>query len=178
MQMSIQSIKLELLMKKAVAGDSASYNQALKMIAGLLGGFVGKRIQNNQEAEDVVQEILISIHKAWHTYDGNRPIMPWIFAIAKYRIADHLRKTYGSGKKVNLDDIPEIEDENVTNSLSFYESIEKHIEALPGKQPAILKLMHSEGCTSKEVAARLGMNETAVRVAAHRAYKILRKKLG
>jgi RNA polymerase sigma-70 factor (ECF subfamily) len=104
--------------------------------------------------------------------------MPWIYAISKFRIADHLRKIYGSAKNIPLDNIAEIEDENVTNPLSFYESIEKEIQSLPGKQPAILKLMHSEGCTSVEVAKRLGMNEPAVRVAAHRAYKILRKKLG
>ena len=176
--MSIQSIKLEVLMKKAASGDSASYNEALKLIASMLRGYVSKRINNQQEVDDILQEILISIHKAWHTYDGTRPIMPWIFAITKFRMADHFRKIYGSPQNIPLENLPEIEDENVTTSLSFYESIEKDIENLPGKQPAILKLMHSEGCTSKEVADRLGMNEPAVRVAAFRAYKILRKKLG
>jgi RNA polymerase sigma-70 factor (ECF subfamily) len=175
--MSIQSIQLEALMKKAVSGDSRSYNEALKRIASILRCYVAKRINSPQEVDDVLQEILISIHKAWHTYDGERPIMPWIYSIAKFRIIDHLRKIYGSAKSITLDDLPEIEDENVTNSQSFYESIEKEIESLPGKQPAILKLMHFEGYTSREAAERLGMNESAVRVAAFRAYKLLRKKL-
>jgi RNA polymerase sigma-70 factor (ECF subfamily) len=37
--------------------------------------------------------------------------------------------------------------------------------------------MHQEGYTSKEVAEKMGMTESAVKVSAHRAYKVLRKKL-
>jgi RNA polymerase sigma-70 factor (ECF subfamily) len=48
---------------------------------------------------------------------------------------------------------------------------------LPGKQPVILHLIHAEGYTAKEVAAKIGMKESAVKVAAHRAYKVLKKRL-
>jgi len=67
--------------------------------------------------------------------------------------------------------------ENVTESAISYESISGEVEKLPQKQATILQLMHQEGYTAKEVAEKLGMNESAVKVAAHRAYKILRQKL-
>jgi RNA polymerase sigma-70 factor (ECF subfamily) len=58
-----------------------------------------------------------------------------------------------------------------------YESISGEVQKLPSKQATILQLMHQDGCTAKEVAEKMGMNESAVKVAAHRAYKVLRKKL-
>ena len=51
------------------------------------------------------------------------------------------------------------------------------MQKLPDKQASILQLMHQDGYTSREVAQKMGMNESAVKVAAHRAYKLLRKKL-
>ena len=74
----------------------------------------------------------------------------------------------------------ELEDflhENVTESAISYESISAEVQKLPEKQAAILRLMHQEGYTAKEVAEKIGMKESAVKVAAHRAYKILRQKL-
>jgi len=45
------------------------------------------------------------------------------------------------------------------------------------KQATILQLMHAQGFTAKQVAAKMGMNESAVKVSAHRAYKVLKQKL-
>lgn len=67
--------------------------------------------------------------------------------------------------------------ENVTETAISYESISGEIRKLPEKQMTILQLMHQDGYTAKEVAAKMGMNEPAVKIAAHRAYKLLRKKL-
>jgi RNA polymerase sigma-70 factor (ECF subfamily) len=58
-----------------------------------------------------------------------------------------------------------------------YESISGEVQKLPEKQALILQLMHQEGYTAKEVAEKIGMNESAVKVAAHRAYKVLRERL-
>ena len=95
----IKSYELKDLFKSALEGDQKKYSSFLQIVTKILRCFVKKRIAVNS-VEDVVQEILISIHKARHTYDGIRPIMPWIFAIARFRIADYLRKTYSS---VSLD---------------------------------------------------------------------------
>jgi len=67
--------------------------------------------------------------------------------------------------------------ENVTESAISYESISGEVEKLPEKQAIIVRMMHQEGYTAKEVAEKMGMNESAVKVAAHRAYKILKDKL-
>jgi len=173
----MKAIDLELLMKSAIGGDKAAYTKLLDQLTPILLRFISKKVKSLDAAEDILQEVLISIHKARHTYDGKRPLMPWVYAIAKFRLSDHLRQLYGKAVEVNIEDFSDIEDLNVTNSLSFYESIRSKVKNLSGKQPIILELMHEQGFTTKEVAAKLGMKESAVKVAAHRAYKVLRKKL-
>jgi RNA polymerase sigma-70 factor (ECF subfamily) len=44
------------------------------------------------EVEDLVQEALLAIHNNRHTYDVQRPLTTWCFAIAKYKLIDLLRR--------------------------------------------------------------------------------------
>ena len=170
---------LEALMQRALAGDQAAYAKVLHTTAQLLRPFLSKRLLFSNDVDDVLQEILVSIHKARHTYDGQRPYKPWVYAIAKFRLQDYLRSHYADDIKhaVDIADLENELTEDVTETGISYESISGEIEKLPEKQAAILQLMHRDGFTSKEVAAKLGMNESAVKVAAHRAYKVLRKRL-
>ena len=169
----------EELMRQALAGNAHAYNALLLETVRLLRPYLSNRLKAKAEIDDVLQEILISVHKARHTYDGARTFSPWVFAIARYRLKDYLRKHYADFLK-GADNL-----EAADNILAFpviepgltYESIAGEINRLPGKQPSILKLLHSDGCTAKECATRLGMSESAVKTAAHRAYKTLKKKL-
>jgi RNA polymerase sigma-70 factor (ECF subfamily) len=170
---------LAALMRQSLNGDKHAYAEILQETSRFLRPFLAKRLSFTNEVDDLLQEILISIHKARHTYDGKRPYKPWVYAIAKFRLQDHLRTHYAD-QLHHADDISELEDylhENVTESAITYESISGEVEKLPQKQATILQLMHQEGYTAKEVAKKLGMNESAVKVAAHRAYRVLRQKL-
>lgn len=169
----------EALMRQSLAGDQRAYAALLQETSRFLRPFLAKRLSFTNEVDDLLQEILLSIHKARHTYDGNRPYKPWAYAIAKFRLQDYLRAHY-SDQLHHAVDLSELEDslhEHVTGSAISYESISGEIQKLPEKQATILQMMHQEGYTAKEVAERMGMNESAVKVAAHRAYKILRNKL-
>ena len=167
------------LMRQSLAGDQAAYAVLLKETSRLLRPFLAKRLSYTNAVDDLLQEILISIHKARHTYDGNRPYKPWVYAIARFRLQDHLRTHYADQlhHAADLSDLEESLHENVTESAFSYESISKEVQKLPQKQATILQMMHQEGFTAKQVADKIGMKESAVKVAAHRAYKILRNKL-
>ena len=177
-------MNLEMLMQQALAGDKHAYTTVLQATSQFLRPFLAKRLSYSAELDDLLQEILLSIHKARHTYDGKRPYKPWAFAIAKFRLLDHLRVHYADHLRhaVELSEVENSEVENsllghVTESLLSYESIREEIHLLPQKQATILQMMHQEGYTAKEVADKIGMKESAVKVAAHRAYKVLRKRL-
>ena len=169
----------EELMRQALAGDAKAYNALLVETVRLLRPYLSRRLKAKSEIDDVLQEILISVHRARHTYDGARPFQPWVFAIARYRLKDHLRKTYSDLLRSadNLDSADNILAFPAAEPPLTYDSIAGEINRLPGKQPHILKLLHNDGCTAKECAMRLGMSESAVKTAAHRAYKTLKKKL-
>lgn len=169
----------EALMRQALAGDQRAYAELLRETSRFLRPFLAKRLSFTNEVDDLLQEILISIHKARHTYDGHRPYTPWVYAIAKFRLQDHLRAHYSDQLRhaLDFDELEEHLPEHVTETALSYESISGEVDKLPGKQADILRLMHQEGYTAKEVAKKLGMNESAVKVAAHRAYKVLRSKL-
>jgi RNA polymerase sigma-70 factor, ECF subfamily len=169
----------EYLMTLALGGDKRAYAKILSQSAQMLRPYLSKRISNKNVIEDVIQEILLSIHKARHTYDGKRPYLPWLYAIARYRLQDYLRAHY-KDHVYHASELTETENnvaDNVTESEFSYESIKEEIKKLPEKQANILHLMHAEGFTAKEVAQKMSMSESAVKVSAHRAYKILKETL-
>lgn len=165
-------------MHLAQQGDSKAYVRLFQEITPLLRAFVGKKLNNPQDAEDVVQEILISIHRASHTYDTGRPFKAWMFTIARYRLSDHLRTLYAKmekGRDVNFEDeayqLSTLE--NVTKTYENRECLVKIISSLPKKQQKIVTMMKIQGYSAQETAQKLNMTESAVKVSAHRAYKAL-----
>lgn len=166
-------------MTRSLGGDKRAYAVLLQETARFLRPFLAKRLNFGSEVDDLLQEILLSIHKARHTYDGNRPYKPWAYAIARFRLHDYLRAHYADHLRHAID-LSEAENNlqgAVTESGISYESISGEIQKLPPKQATILRMLHQEGFSAREVAQRIGMKESAVKVAAHRAYKILRKIL-
>ena len=166
------------LLLAGLGGDQAAYGKFLSTITPMLRRMVSKKLAQ-VDVEDVVQEILISIHKARHTYDGARPIMPWLASIASFRITDHLRKHYSQMRHQTCD-ITDYENilHDVTEEASNNESVDELLKDTPEKHKRILTLMHVEGYTAKEIGKQMGMNESAVKVAAHRAIKKIREKFG
>lgn len=173
---------LEQLMCLAQQGDNRAYAHLFQQITPILRAFVSKKLNNPQDTEDVVQEILISIHNASHTYDTDRPFKAWMFTIARYRLSDHLRTLYAKiekGRDVNFEDeaYQLSSSENVTQIYENREYLCKIINSLPKKQQKIVTMMKIEGYSAQETAQKLKMSETAVKVSAHRAYKTLALKI-
>ena len=170
--------RLTELFNLGLGGDVHAYDMFLQDVNSLLCKFLVLKLPRS-DVEDVVQEILISIHKARHTYDGIRPIMPWIMAITQFRLKDHLRKLYKKSRNTVSDDILEnFSAPDVTESDASYESMEDMLKIVPPREQKILTLMHGEGYTAKETGVLLNMKESAVKVAAHRALKKLKERRG
>jgi len=159
-----------------LAGDGAAYADFLSQLSPILRRVIGRKIPMS-DVEDVLQEVLISIHKARHTYDKERPLMPWVMAISSFRIADHLRKAYSEMRQQSVD-IADYENvlEAVTQTPGEHESMDRMLDGVGQRERNILSLMHVEGYTAKQVGAQLGMKESAVKVAAHRAIKKIRER--
>jgi RNA polymerase sigma-70 factor (ECF subfamily) len=80
------------LMVSAQAGNESDYRQLLTELTDVVYNFLRSRCGNHHFIEDCVQETLIAIHQARHTYDRHRPFRPWLFAIVRHKAIDTLRK--------------------------------------------------------------------------------------
>lgn len=180
-------IELNSLFAKGMAGDAKSYGLFLEKITPIVRAIAYKKISNH-DVEDTVQDILISIHKARHTFDGERPIIPWVFAIAKFRINDALRKIYANHQDQNnfleideaIDLLEAADHDKHTHDLAKNQApcIEEILETISERERSILSMMYIEEYTAKETGLNLNMNESAVKVAAHRAIKKIRGVFG
>jgi RNA polymerase sigma-70 factor, ECF subfamily len=171
------TVELSRKLVAGLSGDGKAYAAFLTQVSPLLRRVIGRKIPMG-DVEDVLQEVLMSIHKARHTYDGDRPLIPWLMAITHFRITDCLRKVYSQmrHKQVDIADF-ENELEAVTEELSQNESIDEILENVAQREKEILTLMYVEGFTAHEVGLKLGMKATTVKVAAHRAIKKIKEGL-
>jgi RNA polymerase sigma-70 factor (ECF subfamily) len=161
---------------KANTGDKKAYNIFLLEVQKLALRYITYKISDQSIREDILQEILISIHQARHTFDPKKEINPWLYAIFNYRTLDHLRKIYK-----NLEDTVEIFPESsqtenyVTKHIETNESLDKALNCLNEKQRKILTLSKAQGYTSAEIALEMGLTVSAVKVTIHRAIQKIRK---
>ena len=167
---------LSALMRLARQGDDEAYRRLLGQVAVWLRAVVRRGLvsagRGPAESEDVVQETLLAVHLKRETWDPSRPIGPWLRAIARHKLADHLRRR-GFHDHVDIDEwsnAPELAVEVETPAAIDSRRL---LASLPERQRTIVQEISLEGHSAADVAARLGMSEGAVRVALHRALKAL-----
>lgn len=168
--------QLESLMGRSLAGDARAHEEMLRLLAPVLRSYFGRRTrQAQQDADDLVQEALIAIHTRRSTYDLSRPLLPWIYAIAKYKLVDHLRK----GGKMAAEELREDDAiEEFEASCAARMDVEAILGTLPEKQRVAIRATRIEGESGADVAARHGWTESDVKVSAHRGLKALAARFG
>ena len=158
-------------MLSANAGDDAAYHRLLKSVvpvlrAGARRGLV-RAGQPPDQAEDIVQDILLAVHLKRQTWKPDAPFAPWLFAIARNKLIDALRRR-GRRVFVNIDDFAEvIPSEALAETLPASE-IATHLAALPARQREVLQSIAVDAASIKDTAKKMAMTEGAVRVALHR----------
>ena len=165
-------------MALAMAGDKAAYDLVLRAISSKLAGLLARKLPA-KDRDDVLQEILISVHKARHTYDPSRLLMPWVMAIARYRMHDYWRHHYGRSfdEMVDIEDMKNILSVDATKGMDAHEDINRILLSLSPQQQKVLDLMYRQDKTVQEVADQLKISISSVKVTAHRSYKVFRKRL-
>jgi RNA polymerase sigma-70 factor (ECF subfamily) len=176
---------LSRLMQAAQAGDVRAYVQLLEAITPRLRRMVrGRRgFLSEEDVEDLVQEILLSLHAVRATWDPQRPFMPWLAAIARNRMADGARR-YARGRmhEVAVESLPvTFSDDTAKIGQGAYrdpEALLQAIRGLPAGQRDAIEMLKLRGMSLKEAAAATGTSVGALKVAVHRAIGALRKSLG
>jgi len=159
-------------MVAALAGDGVVYRKLLAAVRDNLRVYYQRRL-GPADAEDLVQETLAAIHSRRGTYNASLPFTAWVYGIARYKIIDVYRRNKRR-PTVSIDDVHELFANDEAEAANAKRDIEKLLAMLPEKQANLLRKIKLEGLSVEQVAVRMGMSQSAVKVGVHRALKILR----
>ena len=168
-----------LLMRAGNAGDAAAYRRLLAQLPPALRAFAGRGLAragaSGADAEDIVQETLLALHLKRQTWDESGPLSPWLYAIARHKLIDALRRR-GRRIEVSIDDFAEILPGADQAQGSVVADVSRHLGELPAGQRNVVHCIAVDGASIDEAAARLSMSNGAVRVALHRGLASLAAK--
>ena len=123
MNMRSDEPELRDLMLAGLDGNAAAHKALLTRLSANLRAYFKTHLarigRGPADAEDLVQETLIALHTRRHTYDRSKPLTPWVYAIARYRLVDFLRRTRTSMTDVAIDEADQVPaDDNPPPSAS------------------------------------------------------------
>lgn len=176
--------RLGRLMKTVQRGDQDAYVQLICEIMPWLRRVVLRQrsFLPTEDIEDLVQDILLSLHSVRDTYDPKRPFTPWLRAIVRNRLADGARRFSRRDRlEVDIDETCvtfALEHANTT-SLEYRdpEALKRAVSGLPKAQRNAVEMLKLREMSLKEAAGASGMSIGALKTATHRAMASLRKLL-
>lgn len=161
--------QLDALLACARAGDEAAYRRFLAEAAVRLRGFAERRIGREAEVEDIVQQCLIALHDKCGTLDPGRPVGPWMYAIARYKLADWLRQRGRRAASARLEELAVAPESHAARDVGAL------LGHLPDAQAEAIRLTRIEGLTMDEASARTGAGVSALKLRVHRGMARLRR---
>jgi len=173
------------LMEAAQEGDADAYRDLLREITPRIRQIVARQrgFAGPEAVEDLVQDVLLSVHTVRATYDPARPFMPWLLAILRNRLVDGARR-YGrtATREVSVEDLDVTFVRPAANldqeSWDDVEGLRRAIRALPAGQRQAIEMLKLQELSLKEASAMSGQSVGSLKVATHRAMTALRRALG
>jgi RNA polymerase sigma-70 factor (ECF subfamily) len=181
-------IQLKAQMVAALDGDREAYSRFLRKVGQIVKSYLlksaGSWKGSPERVEDLAQEVLLSIHRKRETYDTSLPVLPWVYAIARYRLIDSIRSD-SSRKLRTLDwdeNIEELASQTAEGSgggsphLEVEEELREALDVLSDQQKKILMMAKVEELPLEEIGRQVGMSLSNVKVTIHRTLQALRKR--
>jgi RNA polymerase sigma-70 factor (ECF subfamily) len=165
------------LMVRAQQGHELEYRQLLGELAEAVHRYLLSRFGHHHFLEDCVQDILVAVHQARHTYDPQRRFRPWLFAIVRHKAIDTLRR-----QRSHQDALDRHREERLTETRNSDQQILEDgmtrgrlLEALSPQYREAITLTKLDGLSVAEAAARLSVSQGTLKVRVHRAIGRLRR---
>jgi RNA polymerase sigma-70 factor (ECF subfamily) len=172
-------------MRASLEGDRRAYARLLRECVPLIRAVALRQGLSGPALEDAVQETLITIDAARHTWDPSRPFLPWLRALARYRSID-LGRRIGRTRSFEVQaplvaervaDGAARADEQAASREDAERLRTVVAELPPGQRQAVEHLALSERSLD-ETAALTGRSKVALKVNLHRAIASMRRRLG
>ena len=135
-----------------------------------------------EECEDIVQDVLLTLHSVRATYDQARPVLPWVLGIAANRVAEAKRRAARlCARELLVDTPPDIltcaDASSGAQSYGDVEALHHAIAKLPHGQKIAVRLVKLREMTFGEAAALSGTSPAALKAAVYRGMAALRDRL-
>ena len=158
-------------------GDSAAGDELFRRVSAQLYRFMAVQSGDRRHADDLLQDLWLRVHKARNTYRPGEPVIPWLYAIARFVKVDGYRKRRAERFEDPL--VPGFEPKVTTRGRGVdLPEIEHLLEGLPESQREVVLMLKVSGLSLEEVAKATASSVGSVKQKAHRAYEKLRSTLG
>ena len=138
--------------------------------------FFKSQVATREQADDLLQQTWLRIHRVRHTYRPGEPVLPWIYAIARRVRVDGYRRTRRIRlHEIAMDVLPEPPERAEARNPGL--TFDTLVAALPEAQREVVTMLKVGGLTLEEVARATSSTVGAVKQRAHRAYERLRMLL-
>jgi RNA polymerase sigma-70 factor (ECF subfamily) len=168
---------LEILMARYQQGDYAAVTDLIGRISPQLHRFFLVQSASRADADDLLQETWLRIHKVRHTYRPGEPALPWLYAIARYVRVDHYRKSVRAMAGERKLEAMSTEAAAAAGKFDHVESLETLLAPLPESQREVIEMLKVAGMSLEEVARATSSSVGSVKQKAHRAYIKLRETM-
>ena len=169
------------LLTAAQRGDSGAYRDFLTAILPFARALARRRSWSEDMVEDVVQDVLLTVHRVRHTYEPGRPVKPWLAAIVARRSIDSMRRRGRIGTR-EVHDLAAYEtyadpQANKEEAGDAARTIAQMTSGLSPGQKEALELVKLKEMSLAEASAASGQSVASLKVNIHRAIKKLRRNL-
>lgn len=177
----------EMLAWQTLSGDIAAYEELVNRYKNQVYAIVYRIIGHAQEAEDLTQEVFLTVYEKMYQFDANKKFAPWIYRIATNTSISALRKRKKT-VMVNFDEAYSApvdscapfqmgDPHSVFEQRELHREIDAAIMALPENYRVVITLRYQMDLDNHEIAETLGISKENVEVKVHRARKALQKIL-
>jgi RNA polymerase sigma-70 factor (ECF subfamily) len=166
---------LEALMQAYQAGDAAAGDELFGRVGQQLYRFMAVHSGDRRHADDLMQDFWLRVHRARHSYRKGEPVLPWLYAIARFVKVDAYRKRRSERFEEPL---PEgFEPKAQLPARDNLPEMDRLLEGLPESQREVILMLKVSGLSLEEVAKATASSVGSVKQKAHRAYEKLRASL-
>jgi RNA polymerase sigma-70 factor, ECF subfamily len=168
---------LEMLMARYQAGDFAAATALIDRISPQLYRFFLAQTVSRVDADDLLQETWLRVHRVRHTYRPGEPVLPWFYAIARHVRVDHYRKAIRtSSREQRLEEISELA-ATAPEQIAKSDDLDALLAPLSESQREVLQMLKVAGMSLEEVARATSSTVGSVKQKVHRAYEKLRESM-
>jgi RNA polymerase sigma-70 factor, ECF subfamily len=127
--------------------------------------YVSRRVASTADADDVLQEILLRMHRGISSLQDSERFGPWVYGIAKRAIADHFRgrARHPLASSSVSDTTAEPAEETETLESELAECVALFVARLPSPYREAVTLTELQGLTQREAADILGLSPSGMK---------------